>query len=68
MSLQTARICSRKAALNEDFSGGKNKFYALSVVVKDAISNLDIGASSDDIIRAVDNAIAKVKDCLLYTS
>lgn len=62
MSLQTARICSRKAALNEDFSGGKNKFYALSVVVKDAISNLDIGASSDDIIRAVDNAIAKVKD------
>ena len=61
MSLQTARIC-RKAALNEDFSGGKNKFYALSVVVKDAISNLDIGASSDDIIRAVDNAIAKVKD------
>ena len=60
MNLQTARSCSRKAALNENLSSEKGKFYVLSRIIREIVTASEVNDTLDVITKNVEDAFLKI--------
>jgi len=60
MNLQTARSCSSKAALNENLSSEKGKFYVLSRIIREIVTASEVNDTLDVITKNVEDAFLKI--------